>query len=409
MIFDGFLEFLRNNQFASGGLLMGAGAIIYNKGRYLLDIFNSFITKKFIYNLNINSTKEDLFTPVDFWIKSLFEKSKKGIFEGCIQSFTEESFTVVPSSGSYLIKSEIGYVYLHFSVQQATSSQAYAKDIRSINITILAKNRSKLENLLLNLIRNKEGIVDKGLYQLDYGSSYFIKPMKKVNTEAVVLNMDIPELIEEIQDFYKNKKWYQENDITHKRVYLLEGPPGNGKTSLIKLIATNLEYSLVNFEIDKSQTSGFSGFFASHTKKAIFFCEDIDRIEVTNAVEEDKDSPKDLTRPLVLNSLNKILNMLDGIATPDGLVIFLTCNHIEKLDPALKRPGRIDKIITLDNATQDQAKRLFLKFFPGKDELATKFSENIEPLKYCMARLQQYLMSHSSPEEAYSNSFDIPL
>ena len=64
-------------------------------------------------------------------------------------------------------------------------------------------------------------------------------------------------------------------------------------------------------------------------------------------------------------TLSGLLNALDGVSSREGRVLFLTTNHPERLDPALVRPGRVDRKIELGNATPDQARRLFLWFFQG--------------------------------------------
>lgn len=64
-----------------------------------------------------------------------------------------------------------------------------------------------------------------------------------------------------------------------------------------------------------------------------------------------------------------LLNALDGVASSEERIIFMTTNHFSQLDPALIRPGRVDLQEFLDDAVGEQAKRLFVKFYsPAKDE-----------------------------------------
>src|SRR5262249_56964143 len=64
-------------------------------------------------------------------------------------------------------------------------------------------------------------------------------------------------------------------------------------------------------------------------------------------------------------TLSGLLNALDGVSSREGRILFLTTNHPEKLDPALVRPGRVDRKVELGYATPDQPRRLFLWFYRG--------------------------------------------
>jgi mitochondrial chaperone BCS1 len=57
------------------------------------------------------------------------------------------------------------------------------------------------------------------------------------------------------------------------------------------------------------------------------------------------------------------LNALDGVASGEERIIFLTTNHIERLDSALIRPGRVDLASLVDDAVPEQARTLFTNFY----------------------------------------------
>jgi chaperone BCS1 len=59
------------------------------------------------------------------------------------------------------------------------------------------------------------------------------------------------------------------------------------------------------------------------------------------------------------------LNALDGVASGEERIIFMTTNHVDKLDPALIRPGRVDLAQLFDDASPVQAKTLFIRFYRG--------------------------------------------
>ena len=60
------------------------------------------------------------------------------------------------------------------------------------------------------------------------------------------------------------------------------------------------------------------------------------------------------------------LNAMDGVASGEERIIFLTTNHLDRLDPALIRPGRVDLAALIDDAVPEQARTLFTNFY-GND------------------------------------------
>jgi ATP-dependent 26S proteasome regulatory subunit len=78
------------------------------------------------------------------------------------------------------------------------------------------------------------------------------------------------------------------------------------------------------------------------------------------------------------------------------------------LDPALIRPGRADVKLWFGNATADQARRLFERFFPEHIDLARDFAGRALDRHWSMATLQDYLMLHrGNPEAALRRMHEI--
>src|SRR6202046_445627 len=86
------------------------------------------------------------------------------------------------------------------------------------------------------------------------------------------------------------------------------------------------------------------------------------------------DSPYSETKEVASNqnsvTLSGLLNVLDGFAAPTGVLFAMTTNHVEKLDPALLRPGRIDYKLYLGKASDRQKVELYRRFFPESSEAA---------------------------------------
>ena len=91
--------------------------------------------------------------------------------------------------------------------------------------------------------------------------------------------------------------------------------------------------------------------------------------------------------------LSTLLNLLDGLTSKKGLVVFMTTNHLEKLDSALIRPGRVDMIIKYHHPTLDQIKDalkvLAEDYVHEHEQFINKIKDNLSMIS--IAKLQQFL------------------
>ena len=108
------------------------------------------------------------------------------------------------------------------------------------------------------------------------------------------------------------------------------------------------------------------------------------------------------------------LNALDGVASGEERIIFMTTNHLDRLDPALIRPGRVDVLEHIDDANPAQARRLFTRFYRGEDcseadlqsmgdTLERTFEEEMGQGKRVSMAALQGLFIRSSAIEAVKN------
>jgi hypothetical protein len=147
---------------------------------------------------------------------------------------------------------------------------------------------------------------------------------------------------EEIAQFLRCKKDYARFGIPYRRSMLFAGPPGLGKTSLIHALASEHDLPIYMIAVGPQTTdSGLAAALRSVSDRrgALLVLEDVDALFT---IERDQDSSKTKTAL----SFSGLLNALDGLSAPSGVVLMLTTNHIDRLDPALLRPGRIDTVYT---------------------------------------------------------------
>ncbi len=193
------------------------------------------------------------------------------------------------------------------------------------------------------------------------------------------------ELYEDVRKFLQAEAYYAKKGLPWKRGYFLHGPPGTGKTSLIKAIAN--EFNLDIFSVDMECIQNDSELIALTSmmtqmkkgKNYVVAFEDVDRSRFFKRGH--------------CSSITKqcMLNVLDGISESYGRILFFTGNHPENVTrmPAMVRPGRIDRLVHVDFVTPKQLARMFCHFYDDL-EMETFAVEHL-------ARIEQHLRAKSQP------------
>lgn len=119
---------------------------------------------------------------------------------------------------------------------------------------------------------------------------------------------------------------------------------------------------------------------------------------------EENDEQKAAFRGLNRVTLSGLLNALDGVASSEGRIVFMTTNYLDRLDAALIRPGRVDLKEYIGYCTRFQLEQMYRRFYngPNVDEFAAQFADNVmtEKKNVSPAMVQGYFMIHKlSPQE----------
>jgi chaperone BCS1 len=234
----------------------------------------------------------------------------------------------------------------------------YIPHVRSRGRDIMVQNRQR--RLYTNI--HREGY-DEGWYEDVWTHVPFDHP--KTFDKLAMDPAKKKEIIDDLDMFRNGKEYHNRVGKPWKRGYLLYGPPGTGKSTMVAAMANYLDYDVYDFELTSVKTNTELRKLLIETKsKSIMVFEDIDcSLAVTgrrkSKEEEDKDDDedKDDTDPRRQNkkdarskvTLSGLLNFIDGLWSACGeerLIVFTT-NHVDKLDPALIRTGRMDKRIEM--------------------------------------------------------------
>ncbi|WP_328856873.1 AAA family ATPase [Williamsia herbipolensis] len=189
---------------------------------------------------------------------------------------------------------------------------------------------------------------------------------------SVVLDRGIKESVSaDMGRFLGSESDYVERGLPWHRGYLLHGPPGTGKTSLIKGLAA--EHGLDIYYLSVSSMRNDDDLIDrvhDVRPRSVVLLEDID--SATAATDRSDESGV---------TTSGLLNVLDGMFTPHGMIGVLTTNHRDRLDPAILRPGRIDVQLELGPATTWQVRQLFRAFYDREpaDDIRVFDNPNMRP------------------------------
>lgn len=174
-------------------------------------------------------------------------------------------------------------------------------------------------------------------------------------------------LIEDIDVFIASREEYHEFGMAFKRGYLFYGTPGTGKSSTIYAIATHLNRNIYSINCSVLNNDRFCTAIKSIPPKSIVVFEDIDTAEATKKrVDSSVQVANNSSKQKSSLDLGLILESLDGYLFLQDCIVIITTNHIENLDPALIRPGRIDIQIEFKHCCFEQLELIIHKFFSAE-------------------------------------------
>jgi len=258
---------------------------------------------------------------------------------------------------------------------------------------------------------------------------------------------DKEHIVNIIDNFIKKEGIFKKQSIQNKLGFLLYGIPGCGKTSFIKALANYTNRSIIPIFLDKftnvqilkdlfyneyiyvkDNPGGGEWQYLPLNRRIIVF-EEIDTagqivmdrqklkeyMENINEIENEenklyreilkrlKNNGKDENEEEIKNkdimkhtsgiTLGDLLDIFDGLCELDGLIYVLTTNHIEYLDPALIRPGRINYKLNLGLMKEKSVKEMLLYYYSDEYiEIINDISKKIDN-KYTPSELEELCKS----------------
>lgn len=326
-------------------------------------------------------------------------------------------YSFIPSVGTHWMRYQGNWIRVERTRQTQTMDIQMGVPFETVELTALGRDRNLYFNILEEAremaLKETEG---KTLLYTAMGSEWrqFGPPRKRRPLSSVVLAESVSQkILHDCHEFIKNPKWYSERGIPYRRGYLLYGPPGCGKSSFITALAGEIEFSICLLNLSER---GLTDDRLNHLmniapEQSIILLEDIDAAFVSR---EDTPQQKAAYDGLNRVTFSGLLNCLDGVASTEARIVFMTTNYLERLDPALIRPGRVDYKEYIGYCSRYQLEEMFKRFYGSQPSGGThkiayhelfadrvlSFGKNVSP-----AQLQGYFMMHklSKEEEVIGN------
>lgn len=283
---------------------------------------------------------------------------------------TEYSF--IPSIGTHLMRYKNNWIRVERTRQQQTMDIQMGVPFETVELTAFGRDRNVYFEILQEAremaLKHTEG---KTLLYTAYGSEWrqFGQPRKRRPLQSVVLDEGVSEkILADCREFIRNPKWYADRGIPYRRGYLLYGPPGCGKSSFITALAGEIEFSICLLNLSER---GLTDDRLNHLlnvapEQSIILLEDIDAAFLSR---EDTAQQRAAYEGLNRVTFSGLLNCLDGVASSEARIVFMTTNYLERLDPALIRPGRVDYKEYVGFCSGYQLEEMFKRFYRKNETL----------------------------------------
>lgn len=388
-------ETIQSNQLLMTGLgLSGAGIITF----WVKDVPRSiyaFLKRELTTELIITS-QNIVFHNLLKWIEKNYKNNsfrKLKLTNG--RWGYEDATTTSIGYGYHYIKYKKTILFINLFKETANQT---ANDKETLTIVKFGRSR-KLFDELINEIKTLDVDMTKTkIYKMEDNWMY-VKDQKKRSLDSIFIEKEKKDmLVNNLSRFINKEQWYIDNGIPYQLGILLYGAAGTGKTSLIKAISGYLNYPV--YYLSPKKLSKIECAMSTLSDKCIVVIEDIDSNCLTHSREKKVNSEENtMIEEFSTISLSEILNSLDGMFSAHGRILIATTNHIENLDSALIRPGRIDLKIEIGFVNSEILISFIKNFYPN-NKIDFNIINNIK-LKpnISVAMLQNMVLQGNSENE----------
>uniref|UniRef100_A0A8R1HKQ3 Mitochondrial chaperone BCS1 n=1 Tax=Caenorhabditis japonica TaxID=281687 RepID=A0A8R1HKQ3_CAEJA len=413
-------ENLNSNPYFNAGAGLAGIGIAMGFLRRTAQISNTFLRRRFMITLQVNN--EDAAYP---WLLDFINKrsatqtrnlSANTTVHQAESGKTELSISFLPGHGTHFFVHD----YRWIKVERQREKQVIQKDgirtpFETVTLTTLGSDVKFFKRMLETSAKEAIDNAETGLVIYQAVGPQWIRfgvPRKKRDIDTVVLDGNVCEqLLKDFQEFIGSATWYADRGVPYRRGYLFYGPPGTGKSSFISALASHFGYSVCLLSLSERTLDDdrLNHLLNTAPPNSVVILEDIDAAFVSR---EDPMANHPAYQGLSRVTFSGLLNALDGVACAEERITFMTTNYVERLDPALIRPGRVDRKQFFGNATDNMMRKMFERFYhessdsPLAEQFVRRVSEQKSELSPAMIQ-GHFLMHKEDPRGAAEHVNDM--
>ncbi|HEY2364639.1 MAG TPA: AAA family ATPase [Candidatus Angelobacter sp.] len=408
-----------HNEFASGGLLL---MIIGGVSVWLRAVPERFWRWFVSQTTMVITVKDDdaAFVWVKEWFleQSFLKRIRRVDLDTTLRN---ERIAMIPSPGKHWFCFRGRPFEVWFSRTDNTHERT-GRRIESLTFRTIGRNRASLQHFVDDVVQchiRRQG-VQSYLYIYNDGWDYVEGYSPRVLDSVVLEPGEKEHLLQDVAQFRNSKQRYERLGVPYHRGYLLYGPPGTGKTSLVSALAARFGLSIYIVNLADFTDLSLMTAVNQVPRNSVLLFEDIDCMRSSQS-RVGVDSVGGQNPPVTLSkkqdvsaqhgiTLSGLLNVLDGFHAPTGVLFVMTTNHVEKLDQALLRPGRIDYKLYLGKASDHQKAELYRRFFPDASEIEAREFVEASQSAETMAEFQGLLLALEQEEslDRVATSREVP-